>query len=396
MADDDAGSDTYEAPDGEEITEPESFGDRVASSIGCLLAGLFLVVGACIGLFWNEGHSVRVANALIEAQGKVESVPAARRDPNHDGQLVHVSGQATSEAGVSDDAFGVRAKGLKLSRRVEMYQWTEKESNSGGERKYTYSRNWETSPVSSRDFQYTLGHTNPPFPAYQTQEFGAADATIGGFPVGATAVLRLRALEPFPAPLSGLPKAQATAGRLTQLVGGQYYVGTDPGSPRVGDVRITYHVEPEGSASFIGVQQADGLQAYRATNGEEVLLGYPGLLSADQVIAKGQNDNALMTWILRVAGLLGLLFGFWMLFMPVNLLASYVPLLGSLVSGATFVVAAAATIVVGPTVIAIAWLAYRPLFSLSLIVVACMAGFGLYLWRGRGRPVAPASDPVPV
>lgn len=388
MADDGPGFGAYEAPDGDEIAAPESFGDRVAGSLGSLLAGLALVVAACIGLFWNEGHSVRVANALIEAGGRVETVPTARRDPSLDGRLVHVSGQTTSAGGVADEAFGVRARGLKLSRRVEMYQWTEKESGSGGDRKYTYSRRWETSPVASSDFEYPLGHTNPPFPAYQTQEFGAADAAIEGFPVGAEAVMRLRALQPYPVPVSGVSRAQATAGRLTQVSEGQYYVGIDPAAPRIGDVRIAYHVEPEEEASFIGVQQPDGLRAYRAGNGEDVLLGYAGLLSADQVIAKGQADNALMTWIIRAVGLSGLLLGFCLFFAPVNLIASYVPLLGSLVSGATFVVALAATIVVGPSIIALAWLAYRPLFSVGLIAAALVIGFGLYFWRGRGRPVA--------
>lgn len=159
-------------------------------------------------------------------------------------------------------------------------------------------------------------------------------------------------------------------------------------------MRIAYHVEPEEAASFIGVQQPDGLRAYRAGNGEDVLLGYAGLLSADQVIAKGQADNALTTWILRVIGLVGLLLGFYMVFAPINLIASYVPLLGSLVSGATFVVALAATIVVGPSVIALAWLAYRPLFSLGLVAVAVAIAIGLYAWRGRGRRPVAASEPV--
>lgn len=371
------------------VAAPQGFGERLANSVGAILVGLILVPLACAGLFWNEYHAVRVERALDETGAVVQSIGSERRDPSLDGRVVHVAGETTSAQGVTDEAMGVRAKGLKLARTVSMYQWHEKESGSGNDRTFRYARDWSSHPIASSGFHQQSGHQNPPFPSYRDREIGAADAVVGAVPVGAQAVLRLGGAQTLTVDEAGLATARKTAGRPTQVSDGAYYVGQDPQAPRVGDVRITYALVREGPASFIGRQEPGGLEPYRARNGEEVLLGYAGTWSAAEVVRKGQHDNAVLAWVLRAVGMVVLLIGFALLFAPVNLLASYVPILGSLVSGATFLVALGATLVVGPTVIAIAWFAVRPLLSVALIAGALVAVLGLRRLRARRR-AAPA------
>ena len=360
------------------VAAPQGFGERLSNSFGAILMGLVLIPLSCWGLFWNEGRAIKTARALDEGLAVVRSIGTDRVDPALNGQLVHVAGETKSAGGVADADLGVKAPGLKLARHVEMFQWTETESGSGQDRKFTYSREWKASAVESGRFRAPSGHENPAFPAYRSREFGAADARIGVFPIGAAAVSQLSPMEEFPISNAGVQIAQRVAGRPTQVSGGGYYMGQNPGSPRVGDVRVTYKIVREGPASFVGRQDSAGLQIYRAKNGQQFMLAGLGVQSSDDLFQKAQDDNRILTWILRGVGLLVLFIGFSSLFAPVTLLANYIPILGSLVSGAVTLVAAAATAIVGPVVIAVAWFAYRPLLSLIVLV----AGFGIaYLFR---------------
>lgn len=365
------------------MAAPQGFGERFSNSFGAIIMGLILIPLSCWGLFWNEGHAVRVAQALDEGLKIVRSVGTDRIDPSINGQLVHVAGNTVSARGVTDAELGVQAKGLKLTRNVEMYQWHESESGSGQDRKFTYSRGWSTRPIESSRFHARAGHENPAFPVYRSTAFGAADARIGAFPVGALAVRELGGSENFAISNAGLAIAQRVTGRATQVSGGAYYVGQNPSQPRIGDVKISYQIVREGPTSFVGRQETDGLQVYRAKNGEQFLLAGHGVQSADDLFRKAQDDNRTLTWILRAVGLVVMLIGFSALFAPVNLLASYVPILGSLVSGAIFLVALAATALVGTSVIAIAWFFYRPLLSLALIAAGIAIAFGLRQLRLR-------------
>lgn len=374
------------------VAAPQGFGERFSNSFGAILMGLVLIPLSCWGLAWNEGRAIKTARALDEGLGIVRSIGTERFDTALNGQLVHVSGETKSASGVSDADLGVKAPGLKLARHVEMYQWTEKESGSGQDRKFTYSREWKSSAVESGRFRAPSGHENPSFPAYKSRDFGASDARIGAFPVGSAAVSQLSPMEEFPISNAGVQIAQRVAGRPTQVSGGGYYMGQNPGSPRVGDVRVTYRIIREGPASFVGRQDGAGLQVYRAKNGQQFMLAGLGMQSSDDLFQKAQDDNRVLTWILRGVGLLMLFIGFSSLFAPVTLLANYIPILGSLVSGAVSLVAAAATAIVGPLVIAIAWFAYRPILSAVVLALGFGIAFLFRQWRIRRQQARQASQ----
>jgi hypothetical protein len=394
-------SDFASAPESEggvdSVAAPQGFLERLGNSFGSILFGLALIPLACWGLFWNEGRAVKTARALTEGQGIVQTVGTQRVDPAMNGKLVHVSGDARSATGVGDEDFGVRVRGLRLERTVEMYQWVEKETGSGQDRKFTYTREWSGRAIDSSRFKAPEGHRNPGSMPYRNQSFSAGDARIGAFPLGG-AVRNLGASTEHRLDASVINAARQRGVQRAQLTDGALYIGNDPGRPIVGDVKVAYRIAPEGPASFVGRQGSNGLENYRASNGNEFLLAQSGTKTPDEMFKSAQDDNATMTWILRVVGLVVLFIGFVSLFAPVNLLASYIPILGSLVSGAVSLVAAAATALVGPVVIAIAWLAYRPVvsvvvFGIGVALALLFRQMRLRKQRGATMPggAAPAS-----
>jgi len=66
-------------------------------------------------------------------------------------------------------------------------------------------------------------------------------------------------------------------------------------------------------------------------------------------------------------------FGFMLIMGPLETLANVIPMLGSVIGGASALVAGVLTLLLGSLVIAIAWFASRPLLSLTIIGV----GIGL-------------------
>lgn len=347
--------------------EPEGPSSPFANSFAALFVGLLVIIITCILTFVFEGYSVRVEKALSEIGARVRAAPTSRYVQGLDGHLVYVAGPTTSVGGVTDSALGVHTVGLKLKRHVEMYQWQEHEESSGSSRRYEYRRVWSESAIASDRFHRQGYHDNPPFPQNGSQSFGAGDARINAFPVGAMATSRLPAtddLRPDPSVATSLQRA---LGRPVHIADGAYFAGRNPSSPQIGDLRIAYRYVPAGPASFIGKQEPAGLEPFRTHTGQAMLLAETGTHSAADLVAHGQERNQSEIWLWRAASILALFIGFFTLFMPVNILASYIPLVGGIVQGATMLMALVAALTVGPAVSALAWLTYRPIMALSVI-----------------------------
>jgi hypothetical protein len=371
------------------MAAPQGFGERFSNSFVGIIIGLILIPISCFLLFWNEGRAVRTARGLNEGLGITKTVPTDTIDPAMNGKLVHVAGETRTTTPITDADFGVSQKALKLVRIVEMYQWKESETGTGNDRKYNYTRVWADNPIDSTKFKFRSGHDNPAFPNYRGKSFGAADARIGVFPVGAEATMELSTAANLRIDGSGLAAARRTMGERTIVSDGGYFLGSNPSSPRVGNIRVTYKIAQEGPASFVGVQQPQGIFTYTATNGTKFLLASTGIKTSADLYQAAHQENRIITWILRVVGMVFLLIGFAMLFSPVTLLASYVPILGSIVSGGIFLIALIATLIVGPLVIAIAWFWYRPLLSLIIIGVGLALAYGVKMLRGQRRAMPP-------
>jgi len=285
----------------------------------------------------------------------------------------------------------VSANGLRLVRTVEMYQWKE-ESHSethktlgGGEdtvTTYTYHLTWSSNPIDSSRFRRPDGHSNPPI-RYRDASVTARDATLGAFRPGEQALQLLPAnqtvqLDPA--------LADTLRGRISgplQVTDGRLYLGADPGAPRAGDHRISFAIAPNGPASFIGRQSGAGLAEYQTRSGDRLLMARSGLMTAPEMFKVAEDENRVLTWILRAVGVVAMLIGFALLLMPLRVVADVVPLIGSIVGAGAFLVALVCTFVAAPVIIAFAWLWYRPLVSIAVLVVGFGVAYGFRTLAAR-------------
>jgi len=101
-----------------------------------------------------------------------------------------------------------------------------------------------------------------------------------------------------------------------------------------------------------------------------------------------------LTWILRAVGTLVMILGFALFLAPLSTMASVIPLLGGIVRGAVGLIALAIALPLSILVIAFAWLAYRPILGIGLIVWALAVGYGLWRWRKSRAPALPPAAPA--
>jgi hypothetical protein len=167
---------------------------------------------------------------------------------------------------------------------------------------------------------------------------------------------------------------------------GRIYLGVDPGQPRTGDHRISFSTVPNGPASFIGRQSGADFVEYQTTSGDRLLMARSGLMSAPEMFKIAEDENRMLTWILRAVGVFAMFIGFALVLMPLSVIADFVPLIGSIVGAGAFLVALVCTFVLAPALIAVAWLWYRPLISIAVLVAGLGAAFGFRMLAARRTP----------
>lgn len=375
----------------------QSWISRVGGSIKGVLVGVVLFVAAFPLLWMNEGRAVRTAKGLQEGAAAVVAVSAGARDPGMEGRLIHFSAQAVTSATLTDPEFGISVPAIRLVREVEMFQWqerskTEERTKLGGGTErvttYSYERGWSSRHIDSSRFQEPAGHQNPPTMPYQGAEWLAEPVTAGAFTLPETLVQRIPARDPV------LVEGTGRGAAREHRQGSTIYLGRDPNRPEVGDLRVQYTIARPQEVSVVGVQQGSTLAPYRTKRGTTVFLLYPGARTAEDMFQSEMERNAMLTWILRLVGFLVMFVGLRMVFAPLGVLGDVVPLFGRIIRAGTGLISFAVAGSLSLVVIALAWLFYRPLLGIALLVVAFLVAIpGLRALKGRRAQPAPAAAP---
>lgn len=394
MSDQSSGPDNNWGDGGGTYTETtyKSWFQRITESIKGILFGFVFVIGACALLFWNEGNSAKTAAALSEGAGLVISVSSERADPANEGKLIHVAGETKAANLARDPDLGVSGNGLRLVRKVEMYQWKEERRTEtrqrlgGGEETvttYTYQRTWSEEPINSSSFRDAANHRNPPMPNVRSRGFAAEGVTLGGFRLDERIIGMLGNGESFDAPADVAPRVRERLGERAKVERGGIYVGWNSNQPQIGDIRIAYSLLPIQPVSVVGRQSQGGFTPFITSNKRTILLAETGRQDAALMFKHAQDANQALTWVLRVVGIFVLFMGFRMMLTLLEVLASVVPIFGNIVGAGASLVAMLATAIVAPIVIAFAWLFYRPLFAGLILAAGLLIFYGLRQWAGK-------------
>ncbi|MBQ4635076.1 MAG: TMEM43 family protein [Akkermansia sp.] len=161
---------------------------------------------------------------------------------------------------------------------------------------------------------------------------------------------------------------QGTAENAAKAITGS----ANPAKPKIGDVRICWSYTPSPqNISIVAVQSKNTFTPFVDTrSGYTVDMLSMGHKDAANMFATAHETNKIFTWILRAVGWFCMFIGVSMVLKPLSVVADVVPFIGNIIEFGTTMIALVVSTVVALVVIAIAWLFYRPLIAIPLLVAA--------------------------
>lgn len=366
-------------------TTVESWGSRLKSAVVGVLFGLLLFIGAFPLLWWNEGRAVHTAQGLSELGRNVVSVPPDKVQPANEGKPVHLIGETAVTEVLADPDFPVSATAVRLRRAVEMFQWeeqeqTQKRKRMGGSeetvRTWTYHTRWADHVIDSSRFKKSAEHRNPSAMRFPGQVQAAKVVQVGAFKLPPELIEQVRNFQPLTLDAKRLDELSNEIKRSLKVDGDVLCVAADPqgpppdpASPRIGDLRIHFEVARPGPVSLIARQVGDSFQSWSSKAGTSIERLESGRMTAAEMVGHMEAENNLFTWILRLVGVLAMTFGLVLLLNPLAVLADVLPILGDILRFGAFFASLLVAGCLSLLTIALAWLAYRPLFAVVLAVV---------------------------
>lgn len=348
---------------------------------GSFLAFPFLLIGGIILLWWNEGNYVKVASAIKEAQSDYVQVKDGKVESANDGKVIATSGKLVVSEDAKDEAFKISVNSALLSRRVEMYQWDE---DCDEDNHCSYSKKWDDTAISSSSFKE--GHSNPSMP-FDSEVFYSNSVSMGDFSLTKDNLEYLSANKEYT-----LKQEDATNNSMT-IVDNYLFKGKGTLSkPEVGDLRIKFKYLYATDVSAVGVQSGNNITGFIGKSGKTVMYTMEGVHTGDELFQKLVDNNKMMTWLLRLVGCLLLISAIACIFTPLTKLANYVPIFGNLVNTATGLVSIVVGLALSIIVIAIAWIAYRPVASVIAIAIA-IGLVWLLMTRGKNKKESNPEQP---
>ncbi|MCX7513115.1 TMEM43 family protein [Frateuria hangzhouensis] len=191
-----------------------------------LLAGLGLSAITERGLLLHHLAAVRHGGDVVQAGSRGPQ-------PGQHGSMVLVSGTPEVIQAPRDGDFNLSVDTPVLDRRVEMFQW--REVHVGND--VHYELDWVDGLQDSTRFEQPRGHANPKAFPLHSERFVAGSVRVGGFSLGPVLIHALPGAEPVAPDPSRLPANLAAS---FSLYHDYLTTSVDPGSPRLGDVRVSW------------------------------------------------------------------------------------------------------------------------------------------------------------
>ena len=164
--------------------------------------------------------------------------------------------------------------------------------------------------------------------------------------------------------------------------GNVLYFGRVPGSPEVGDVRVTFEKVVPAKVTIMAVVDGDSFKPYKAKNGKRFQTLVMGKKSGDELIDAEKEANNMWLWLLRGLGVLLVIGGLKGIFGFLETLLKVVPFIANIFGWGVGVVCTILGLVWSLIIIAIAWLFYRPILGITLLVIA---GFLTWVFAFKGK-----------
>ena len=167
-----------------------------------------------------------------------------------------------------------------------------------------------------------------------------------------------------------------------KIFGNYYSNAEDINNPNIGDVRVSFVYNDSTDISVLAVQTGETFTKYTSSYGKSESRLMDGIHSGKEMIEAIKKENNMLKWILRAAGALAVIIGFATILKPLSVVGGFIPLLGGVLQGMVGFAAFLLGLAVSLVVVAIAWIRFRPILGIGLLVAA-LALFVLVRMRAK-------------
>ena len=164
--------------------------------------------------------------------------------------------------------------------------------------------------------------------------------------------------------------------------GNVLYFGRVPGSPEIGDVRVTFEKVVPAKVTVMAVVDGDSFKSFKAKNGKRFQRLVMGKKSGDEIIDIEKETNNMLLWVFRIFGVMLVIGGLKGIFGFLETVLKVVPFIANIFGWGVGVVCTILGLVWSLIIIAIAWLFYRPILGITLLVIA---GFLTWVFAFKGK-----------
>lgn len=330
-----------------------------------LAAGVFLIIG-------NEARAVQYSKLLEDSISIVQPVlPDAAVDKSNVGRLVYVTGVMTIHEPLTEVDYGISVLAVKLLRQVQMYQWVEtkydvydEDGNSIGF-EYDYHTEWQSNLIDSSSFHTSMGHRNPKeFPIKKQTQINE-NVKVGNYYLGLDLKKKFK-------DFISIASDERPERQDIKLHAGMYYHCQNIWNPEVGDIRMQFFYAGQHGQVVTIIAKLDEfftLVPYLQGGDAEISFLRIGHYTLEEMFALAHLKNKFLTWMLRGAGWLLLYLCCMSLTTLLQIIVSRSHFLQEVLPLSHSSMKMTVSMCLSLFVTALAWVWYRPILGIGLIII---------------------------
>lgn len=342
---------------------------EIKNKIFGFLGGFILIFLGIIMLWFNEGRTAKTESTIKEARNEYIEIKSDSIDEKNENKLVTTTGQINlNDEVLTDPIFQISVPTAKLYRKVEMYQWEETcETNDDNTRTCHYGKVWSEELIDSSNFAQPT-FENPTEMKYQSEIFYNENTKIGAFTLGNTFLEKLSTKQQ-------VTELNREIAPTLGLIIDDDYTYTDGnvatgGLHSVGNIRVSFYYNDAKTLSIMAVQSNNSFKEYQSSTGYKIAYLSETTKTGEEILTDLTAQNNLFKWLFRILGIIFIVSGFSALASPLQTIASFVPFFGGIVRWVFGWIASSIGLALSFIIIALAWLRYRPLISITLLLGA--------------------------
>ena len=277
---------------------------------------------------------------------------------------------------LTDELFDIAVVGIKLKRKVEMYQWKKyrdkiKSTNEETDIEAMYRLRWSEELIDSGN--YPAKYKNPTAIPIKAKEKFSNIVKLGMLQLSDELVKKIDNYQVVKMARDNITFAEKKL--KGQPYEGGYFFGDNPRKPKPGELKVTLYVSKPMVVSVIAKQSSNRIESFKVNGKGEISILKPGKVAASRLLLEKKDEEHLKYWLMRALGFVLVFGGVMLIILGFSSIEERFPLIRTIRNTGIIFISAQLSVVILLLTISISWLDFRPLVSGSFVLLSVLIIF---------------------